>query len=229
MARQKLREEMADQAEATARATGASAIFPAADQNRLVDEFIQTIGQTSMIEGSLSRRYTKALFQLAREAGQEEKIGQEVEQFYAAYSGSDLQQGSHQSGFRRRGAQKNPHPGRPQSQQLSPLTRHFLSLLLERDRLGLFARHRQLLSPSAQRSQRAGRSQSRERERPRARAMVDQLRERLRGISGKEVVLQQETDPSLLGGLLVELEGKIYDGSIRTQLEKMKQRIARGY
>ena len=36
-------------------------------------------------------------------------------------------------------------------------------------------------------------------------------------------------DPSLLGGLLIELEGKVYDGSIRTQLEKMKQRIARGY
>ena len=35
--------------------------------------------------------------------------------------------------------------------------------------------------------------------------------------------------PSLLGGLLLELEGKIYDGSMRTQLENMKQRIARGY
>jgi F-type H+-transporting ATPase subunit delta len=48
-------------------------------------------------------------------------------------------------------------------------------------------------------------------------------------MSGKEIVLQQETDPSLLGGLMVELEGKIYDGSIRTQLENMKQRIAREY
>jgi len=28
---------------------------------------------------------------------------------------------------------------------------------------------------------------------------------------------------------LVEFEGKVYDGSVRTQLEKMKQRIARGY
>jgi F0F1-type ATP synthase delta subunit len=27
---------------------------------------------------------------------------------------------------------------------------------------------------------------------------------------------------------VVEFEGKIYDGSVRTQLEKMKQRIARG-
>ena len=58
---------------------------------------------------------------------------------------------------------------------------------------------------------------------------VDQLRGQLHGISGKDVVLQQETDPGLLGGLFVELEGKVYDGSIRTQLENMKQRIVRGY
>ena len=44
-----------------------------------------------MIEGGLSRRYTKALFQLAREAGQEEKIGQEIESFLGAYTSSDLQ------------------------------------------------------------------------------------------------------------------------------------------
>src|SRR5262245_48122725 len=44
-----------------------------------------------MIESSLSRRYTKALFQLACEAGQEEKIGQELESFLGAYTGSELQ------------------------------------------------------------------------------------------------------------------------------------------
>ena len=59
--------------------------------------------------------------------------------------------------------------------------------------------------------------------------MVDRLREVLHQISGKEVVLQHETDPGLIGGVLVEFEGKVYDGSVRTQLEKMKQRIARGY
>ncbi len=59
--------------------------------------------------------------------------------------------------------------------------------------------------------------------------MLNRLRALLGGISSREVVLQQETDPGLIGGLLVELEGTIYDGSVRTQLEKMKQRIARGY
>ena len=44
-----------------------------------------------MIEGSLARRYSKALFQLARDGGQEEAVGGEVEQFHADYSRSELQ------------------------------------------------------------------------------------------------------------------------------------------
>jgi F-type H+-transporting ATPase subunit b len=45
MARQKLREEMADQAEATARQL-IERNLSGADQNRLVDDFIRTIGQS---------------------------------------------------------------------------------------------------------------------------------------------------------------------------------------
>ena len=180
-----------------------------------------------MIEGSLARRYTRALFQLAREAGQEEKIGQEIDQFYAAFGGSELQ-----------GVLTNPaFPMDSRKRiliqvanglELSVLSIHFLSLLLERDRLahlpGIVNCYRRLLNEAKGRVEAkvvsaAGLDA----------AMVERLREQLRGISGKEVVLQQETDPSLLGGLLVELEGKVYDGSVRTQLEKMKQRIAREY
>ncbi len=180
-----------------------------------------------MIEGSLSRRYTRAIFQLAREAGQEEKVGQEIEQFYTAYSSSELQ-----------GVLTNPTFGLDsrknvlvqivEVQQLSPLTGHFLSLLLERDRLtylpSIVACYRRLLNEVE------GRVEAKVvGARPLEPGMLNRLRELLGGISSREVVLQQETDPGLIGGLLVELEGTIYDGSVRTQLEKMKQRIARGY
>ena len=43
-----------------------------------------------MIEGSLSRRYSKAFFELAQEQKQEEAIGQEIEQFLATYTNSPL-------------------------------------------------------------------------------------------------------------------------------------------
>ena len=180
-----------------------------------------------MIEGSLSRRYTKALFQLAREAGQEDMIGQEVEQFNAAYNGSDLQQVLTNPAFAS-DARKKILKQVTTSQQLSMLTSHFLSLLLDRDRLpyltGIVNCYRRLLNEVKGRiDAKVVSASALETE------QVEQLRDRLRNISGKDVVLEQETDASLLGGLRIELEGKIYDGSIRTQLENMKQRIARGY
>jgi F-type H+-transporting ATPase subunit delta len=180
-----------------------------------------------MIEGILARRYTRALFQLAREAGQEDQVGQEVEQFYAAYSGSELQ-----------GVLTNPAfgvDGRKRiliqvanAQGLSMLSIHFFALLLERGRLnhlpGIVSCYRRLLNEIK------GRVEARVvGANPLAPGQLEQLRATLREISGKEVVLHEDTDPALIGGLLVELEGKVYDGSVRTQLEKMKQRIARGY
>jgi F-type H+-transporting ATPase subunit delta len=180
-----------------------------------------------MIEGSLSRRYTKALFQLAREAGQEEKIGQEVEEFYAAYLQSELQQVLTNPAFGV-DTRKKILIQVTRSQQLSLLTVHFLSLLLDRDRLayltGIVSCYCRLLNEAKGRIEAkvVGASALEP-------MMIEQIRRRLGTISGKEVVLQQESDPSLLGGLLIELEGKVYDGSVRTQLEKMKQRVARGY
>jgi F-type H+-transporting ATPase subunit delta len=180
-----------------------------------------------MIEGSLSRRYTKALFQLARDAGEEEKIGQEVEQFYTAYSGSELHRVLTNPAFSVE-TRKKILTQVAQSQQLSPLTVHLLSLLLDRDRLthlaGIVSCYRRLLNESKGRIEAKVISAS-----ALEPASVEQLRERLRGLSGKQVVLQEEVDPQLLGGLLIELAGTVYDGSVRTQLEKMKQRIARGY
>lgn len=180
-----------------------------------------------MIEGSIARRYTRALFQLAREAGQEEQVGQEVDQFHAAYNSSEL-----------RGVLSNPAFGVDSrkriliqvanAQGLSVLSIHFLSLLLERDRLdhlpGIASYYRRLLNEAKGRVEARVVGAS-----PLDPALFERLRGTLGGISGKEVVLHEETDPALIGGLVVELEGKVYDGSVRTQLEKMKQRVARGY
>ncbi len=180
-----------------------------------------------MIEGSLARRYTTALFQLAREAGQEEQIGREVDQFYAACSGPELQSVLSNPAFgvdsRKRILVAVAH-----AQELSLLTTHFLSLLLERDRLaqlpGIVSCYRRLLNEAKGRVEAKVIGAS-----PLDPVLLERLHAAFKKISGKEVVLQQATDPALIGGLLVELEGRVYDGTIRTQLEKMKQRMARGY
>ena len=180
-----------------------------------------------MTAGSLSRRYGKALFELARDEKREEAVGQEIEQFLAAYQGSALQSVLNNPAFELEQAQERPRAGR-KSIQLSPLALHFLSLLFDRDRLpnlqGISSYYRRLLNESRGRVEAKLVSAT-----PLESAVLEQLRSALKGVSGKDVLLQQQTKPELIGGLLVELEGTIYDGSVQTQLEKMKQQIARGY
>jgi F-type H+-transporting ATPase subunit delta len=180
-----------------------------------------------MIEGRLARRYSTALFQLAREAGQEEQVGKEIAEFFSVYSSSELRSILTNPAFAV-DSRKRILIQVANAQGLSVLTTHFLSLLLERDRLG----HLPGIVSSYQRllNQAKGRVEGKlTAARPLEPAHLERLLGTLRGLSGKEVVLHQETDPELIGGLRVELEGKVYDGTVSIQLEKMRQRIARGY
>lgn len=180
-----------------------------------------------MIEGSVSRRYAKALFELAVEERREEEIGREIDQFVTAYAGSLLPTVLNNPAFSL-ASRKNVVVEVSRGLQLSPLMVHFLSLLLERDRLtflpAIASRYRRLLD------QKMGRVEARVvAPDPLEAATLERLREALGRVSGKEVLLKQESDSSLIAGVVIRLEGKVYDGSVRTQLEKMKGRIERGY
>jgi len=180
-----------------------------------------------MIEGSVSRRYAKALFELAIEEHREEEIGREIDQFVTAYASSLLPTVLNNPAFSL-ASRKNVVVEVSRGLQLSPLMVHFLSLLLERDRLtflsAIASRYRRLLD------QKMGRVEARVvAPDPLEAATLERLREALGRVSGKEVLLKQESDSSLIAGVVIRLEGKVYDGSVRTQLEKMKERIERGY
>lgn len=55
------------------------------------------------------------------------------------------------------------------------------------------------------------------------------LRERLSQATGKDVQVDVDVDPTLIGGLVARIGSTVYDGSIRTQLHKMRQQlVARG-
>jgi F-type H+-transporting ATPase subunit delta len=44
--------------------------------------------------------------------------------------------------------------------------------------------------------------------------------------TGKRVVSEVEVDSALLGGVTVEVEGRVYDGSLRTRLERLRRALA---
>ena len=42
--------------------------------------------------------------------------------------------------------------------------------------------------------------------------------------TGRTVLAEERVDPSLLGGVVVDIEGTVYDGSLSGQLERMRER-----
>ncbi len=53
------------------------------------------------------------------------------------------------------------------------------------------------------------------------------LESQLERLTGKKVRATYSSDPELLGGVVVRMGSTIYDGSVRGQLEKMKQELSR--
>jgi F-type H+-transporting ATPase subunit delta len=54
------------------------------------------------------------------------------------------------------------------------------------------------------------------------------LEEALEKVSGKDVDLRTALDPKVLGGVLVRMAGKSYDGTVRGRLGAMKSRLVHG-
>jgi F-type H+-transporting ATPase subunit delta len=54
------------------------------------------------------------------------------------------------------------------------------------------------------------------------------LSDSLRRLTGREVELVSMVAPEILGGVVVRLEGKVYDGSVRGKLRALRERLVGG-
>jgi F-type H+-transporting ATPase subunit delta len=53
------------------------------------------------------------------------------------------------------------------------------------------------------------------------------LEESLSKVTGKKVEISVSVDPDLLGGVVARIGSTVYDGSVKTQLEKMRQELVK--
>jgi F-type H+-transporting ATPase subunit delta len=54
------------------------------------------------------------------------------------------------------------------------------------------------------------------------------IRASLEKQSGKKVELKVDIEPSLIGGVQVEIGGKVFDGSVKTQLKRIEDTLKKG-
>jgi F-type H+-transporting ATPase subunit delta len=63
---------------------------------------------------------------------------------------------------------------------------------------------------------------------PLADSDLEALTSALSRATEKEVILEARTDPSLLGGVLARVGNLVFDGSIRSQLQRMRETLIKG-
>lgn len=177
-----------------------------------------------MKEDVIGRRYAKALILLGKERGNWERIGKDLEAFYGVFQESEPL---------RRVLCDPVHDRKKQAEILrallerlgsDPACSHFLLLLLEKERLrflpAIFKIYRQLEDNLA------GRLRARI---VTARKLggdeVAAIRKSLEGRFHKQVLLEETEDPEILGGIVCKVDGMVLDGSVRTQLEILKESI----
>ena len=51
--------------------------------------------------------------------------------------------------------------------------------------------------------------------------------ERLTAATGRTVHVQADVDPSIIGGIVAEVDGTVYDGSVKGQLARLKRQLER--
>ncbi|HEY5672288.1 MAG TPA: ATP synthase F1 subunit delta [Malonomonas sp.] len=180
-----------------------------------------------MSTSAISIRYAKALLNIASEQKQVEQYAQQLANVAAILKSEDMLRlllDSPTFPLEKKQAIMSDLCGLLKS---SDRMKNFLSLLLEKNRIGYIAQidrnYRKFaddLSGLMRATIRSASDLSSER--------VDDIKQGLEKQTGKQVVLSVETDASLIGGLQAEMGGKLFDGSVKTQLKRIAETLAKG-
>lgn len=177
-----------------------------------------------MITGSLARRYAKALLEIGVQQQTYDALGKELERVAETLRTSP----------ELRTALENPiFPIEKRRLVLDELVRrlgvshtvrNFVMLLLDKGRINalpdIARAHRTLVDEHAGRVRATVTSA-----RPLDPMLETRLKSALEKSSGKIVILEKREDPMIMGGLVTQLGDTVYDGSVRTQLQQLREEL----
>jgi F-type H+-transporting ATPase subunit delta len=177
--------------------------------------------------GAVAKSYAKAVFELARERNQVEAVGRELDALAAVMTEQPQLLAFLSRPWVAASAKRGAAGEMAARLALAPLTRDVLALIAARNRadhLAAIAAAYRALDDEAQ-----GRVRVQLRT---AVALTDAEREQLsarlsRMLEGKKLVIEESVNPQLLGGFVAEVGSLILDGSLDTQLDRLRDRLAR--
>lgn len=180
-----------------------------------------------MPEISVARRYADAMIDVAAEQDVADAVGKDLAGFTALLDEHDgvLRNTLCTPVFsaEERGAvlgELLPKLG------INPLSANFLSLLNSKGRLAAIDAITAAYKERA--DERAGRLTVRvSTAEPMSDAIAKEVQQALSKATGKEVILDASVDADLIGGMVVRVAGRVYDSSIRTRLDDVRNTLLR--
>ena len=179
-----------------------------------------------MTSGAAAGRYARALFDVAtKEHADVEKVQSDLQQFVNLFAQHPTL--AHTLGNPAIPASKKKAVAQAlvdRATGLSPMVGKLMLLLAERDRLALLPDIARIYGERVMDHLNVIRGEV-------TTAMEltpDRLRALEQGLAqatGRKVVLDSKVDPSIIGGIITRLGSTVYDGSVTTQLQKMKQAL----
>lgn len=180
-----------------------------------------------MMAGGAAQRYAKALFGLAQDEHRHREVRGELERLTALFSESRevaavLLTPMHPAAERK--AAIRALAGRS---NVSPLVQNFLGFLIDQRRLIQLDEIAAAYAALADQAEGMLTAEVRV-----ASALDDRRKDRLRRAlserTGREVKLQIEIDPTLIGGAIAKVGDLVFDGSLRTQLAQLRANLTKG-
>ncbi len=172
----------------------------------------------------VAKRYAKALYDLGGEEGLGDTFLKDLEAIVSIVEASEEFRAVMMSPLYDIILKRRILKGVFSKIALTKYTESFLNILLDKDRFvylgSILDSYRQILDEASGRVRASVISAS-----PLEKAQIERIAVTLSKVVNKEVELDVTVDPSLIGGLIAEVEGMMYDGSVKTQISRLKQSL----
>jgi F-type H+-transporting ATPase subunit delta len=180
-----------------------------------------------LIGSKLSRRYAKALLSIGQEDGNYENYGISLESFAVfCSSNAEFYQVISNQIFSEEDRKKVLEAVLEKS-GFAEMVKNFLRLLLEKNRIGAIeeiTEHYSKLTDDLANIARAEILTAK----PLKEETLGKVEKVLEGLTSKEVKVEVQEEPDLIGGIVVKVGDMVLDGSVRAQLEGLKESLKRG-
>jgi F-type H+-transporting ATPase subunit delta len=176
---------------------------------------------------AIARRYAKALLLISKEDGQTENYRKELDGVVTLLARDKALAETISNPLYNAGQRRKVLENVVEKLGLSKVMTSFLLLLFDKGRIGFIANINDFFQQLADELKGVARA-SLVSATKLSKEAVEKIRTALSKRTGKEIVLEVEQDPSLIGGIVTRIGDLILDGSIKTQLLNMRESLKRG-